>query len=77
VREVCAGVGAALREFNGETDHVQLWRTTPPSLALSVLATSCGGAPLTVIKQYIEHQNRPTKPARDASRQAGSASSRP
>lgn len=94
MREVCTGVGAELREFNGETDHVHLLVHYPPSLALSVLvnrlkgvssrrlrqkypshvhkylwgkhfwspsyfAASCGGAPLTVIKQYIEQQNRP------------------
>ena len=25
----------------------------------SYFAASCGGAPLTIIKQYIEQQNRP------------------
>ena len=25
----------------------------------SYFAVSCGGAPLTIIKQYIEQQNRP------------------
>jgi putative transposase len=94
MREVCTGVGAALREFDGETDHAHLPVHYPPSLALSMLATRlkgvsarrlrqqypvhiqkylwgkhfwspsyfaayCGGAPLTVTKQYIEHQNRP------------------
>ena len=94
MRQVCAGVGAELREFNGETDHVNLLVHYPPSLALSVLvnrlkgvssrrlrqqyladvrkylrgrhfwspfyfAASCGGAPLIVIKQYIDQQNRP------------------
>jgi putative transposase len=94
MRHVCAGVGAELREFNGETDHVHLLVHYPPSVALSVLvnrlkgvssrrlrqqyprhvrkylwgkhfwspsyfAASCGGAPLSIIKQYIEQQNRP------------------
>jgi putative transposase len=94
MREVCTGVGAALREFNGETDHVHLPVYYPPSLGLSILATRlkgvsarrlrqqypvhiqkylwgkhfwspsyfaayCDGAPLTVTKQYIEHQNCP------------------
>ena len=94
MREICAGVGAELREFNGQTDHVHLLVHYPPSLALSVLvnrlkgvssrrlrqqypahirkylwgkhfwspsyfAASCGGAPLAIVKQYIEQQNRP------------------
>ena len=94
MREICAGVGAELREFNGDTDHVHLPVHYPPSLAPSVLvnrlkgissrqlrqqypvhirkylwsnhfwspsyfAASCGGAPLSIIKQYIEQQNRP------------------
>ena len=94
MRDICAGVGAELREFNGETDHVHLLVHYPPSLALSVLvnrlkgvssrrllqqypahvrkylwgkhfwspsyfAASCGGASLSIIKQYIEQQNRP------------------
>lgn len=87
-------MGAQLREFNGETDHVHLLVHHPPSLARCVLgnrlngvssrrlgqqypshvrkylwgkafwspsyfSASCGGAPLTVIKQYIEQHNRP------------------
>jgi putative transposase len=28
----------------------------------SYFAASCGGAPLTIIKQYIEQQNRPDRP---------------
>jgi putative transposase len=94
MREVCAGVVDELREFNGETDHVDVLIHYPPSLALSVLVNrlkgvssrrlrqpypahvrkyllgkhfwspsyftaSCGGTPLTVIRKYIEQQNRP------------------
>jgi putative transposase len=94
MHEVCTGVGAEPREFNGETDHVHLLVHYPPSIALSALvdrlkgassrrlrqqypadvrkylwgkhfwspsyfAASCGGAPLTIIKQYIDQQNRP------------------
>ncbi|WP_030480565.1 IS200/IS605 family transposase [Lentzea albidocapillata] len=90
MRDVCAGLGAQLREFNGETDHVHY----PPSLALSTLvnslkgvssrrlrqefpahirrylwaqhfwspsffAGSCAGAPLSLIKEYIDQQKRP------------------
>jgi hypothetical protein len=39
IREVCAGVGAELREFNGETDHVHLLVHYPPSLAPSMWLT--------------------------------------
>jgi len=90
----CASLGAQLREFNGEADHVHLLVHYPPSLAISTMvnrlkgvssrrlrqqhprqvqkclwgqhfwspsyfAASCGGAPLSIIKQYIEQQNRP------------------
>jgi putative transposase len=94
MHEVCTGVGAELRAFNGETDHVHLLVHYPSSIAVSVLvnrpkgvssrrlpqqypadvrkclwgkhfwspayfAATCGGAPLTIIKQYIDQQNRP------------------
>ena len=94
MREVCTGMGAQLREFNGEEDHVHLLVHYPPKLAISTLvnslkgvsahylrkeftsrinraithghlwspsyfAGSCGGAPLAVVKQYIENQKRP------------------
>ncbi|WP_405145217.1 IS200/IS605 family transposase [Sphaerisporangium sp. NBC_01403] len=45
------------KEFIGQanraTMHGHFWSP-------SYLAASCGGAPLTTIKQYIEHQRRPT-----------------
>jgi REP-associated tyrosine transposase len=98
MHEVCTGVGAELREFNGETNHVHLPLHYPPSLALSVLVNrlngissrrlrqrypshvrkhlwgkhfwspsyfvaSCGGAPLTIIKQYIDSRTAPTNTA--------------
>ncbi|MEV8405191.1 IS200/IS605 family transposase [Streptomyces niveus] len=65
MREVCVGFETELREFNGERDHVHLLVHYPPKIALSKLiprsyfAGSCGGAPLTVIRQYIEGQQRP------------------
>jgi putative transposase len=94
MRDVCAGFGTELREFNGETDHVHLLVHYPPNVALSRLvnslkgvsarrlrqefpdhirrylwgqhfwspsyfAGSCGGAPLSIIKEYIEQQKRP------------------
>jgi putative transposase len=86
-------MGADLREFNGEPDHVHLLVRYPPGLPVSTLvnhleavsahylrkeftdrvsrhfidghlwppsyfAASCGGAPLDIIKQYIERQKR-------------------
>nr|WP_083420554.1 IS200/IS605 family transposase [Mycolicibacterium llatzerense] len=92
--DVCTNVGAELREFNGETDHVHLLVHYPPNISISALvnrlkgvssrrlrqrypthvrkylwgnhfwspsyfAASCGGAPLSIIKQYIEQQDRP------------------
>lgn len=94
MRDVAGGLGADLREFNGEEDHVHLLVHYPPKLAISTLvnslkgvsahyirkeftgrinraimhghlwspsyfAASCGGAPLAVIKEYIEDQKRP------------------
>jgi putative transposase len=94
MRGLCAEMGAELREFNGETDHVHLLVHYPPRLPVSTLvnrlkgvsahylrkeftgrvnrhlmhghlwspsyfAASCGGAPLEIIKQYIEQQKRP------------------
>ena len=94
MRGVAGGLGAELREFNGEEDHIHLLVHYPPKLAISTLvnslkgvsahyirkeftgrinraimhghlwspsyfAASCGGAPLSVIKEYIENQKRP------------------
>jgi len=93
MREVCEGMGAELREFNGEDNHVHLLVCYPPRLAISVLvnrlkgvsahylrkeftgrisrhimhghlwspsyfAGSCG-APLSIIRDYIDQQIRP------------------
>jgi putative transposase len=94
MRKVCVDFGAALREFNGEDDHVHLLVEYPPKVAISALvnslkgvsarrlrseftgrvnrhimhghfwspsyfAASCGGAPPSIIRQYIEQQRRP------------------
>lgn len=89
-RQVCAEFGAELEECNGESDHVHLLVSYPPSVQLTRLinslkavssrrmrrqfadlvaayskpvlwsrayfVSSCGGAPLSVIKEYIENQ---------------------
>jgi putative transposase len=94
MRNVCAGFGTELREFNGADDHVHLLIFYPPKVAVSVLvnslkgvsarmlrceftgrvnrasmrghfwspsylAASCGGAPLSIIRHYIQQQQRP------------------
>ena len=94
--DVCKDFEAELVEFDGEDDHVHLFVTYPPKIALSSLvnslkgvssrlirkgnypvlkrklwggslwspsyfAGSCGGAPLAVLKQYIENQRNPIK----------------
>ena len=91
MRKVYGDVGAELREFNGEEDHVRLLGQYPPKVAVSALvnslrgvsartlrsaftgrvnrhirhghfwspshfAASCGGAPLSIIRPYIEQQ---------------------
>ena len=94
---VCADFEVALKEFNGESDHVHLLINYPPKVRLSELvnslegvssrrlkqdfpaiksfwsvrksrgvlwspsyfAGSVGGAPLSVLEQYIEQQARP------------------
>jgi putative transposase len=46
-RDVCAGLGAELREFNGETDHVR----DPPSLPLSTPVNSLKGVSSRRLRQ--------------------------
>ncbi|MGW6483080.1 IS200/IS605 family transposase [Streptomyces sp. NPDC055059] len=70
MREACTDFEAELKQFNGEEN--QLLEPYPPKVQLSKLvnsrkasppgsyfAGSCGGAPLTVVRQYIENQKRP------------------
>jgi putative transposase len=56
--EVCEDVEAQLVEFNGETDHVHLLVNYP-----SYVAGSVGGAPLNVLRQYIDNQQPPVEAA--------------
>ena len=53
---VCADFEAELVEFDGEDDHVHLLVNYPPKVAV---AGSCGGAPIEVVRQYIEQQQTP------------------
>jgi putative transposase len=45
------------KEFTGRVNHVHM---KGPFWSPSYFAASCGGAPLTIIKTYIEQQRRPT-----------------
>nr|WP_284202838.1 IS200/IS605 family transposase [Psychromonas marina] len=47
--EQCAKWGVELLEFSGESDHVHLMLDLHPSVA-----------PLEVLKEYINNQDRPT-----------------
>jgi putative transposase len=51
MREVCTGVGAALREFDGETDDAHLHVHYPPSPALSMPATRLKGVSARRLRQ--------------------------
>ncbi|WP_442819310.1 IS200/IS605 family transposase [Streptomyces sp. NBC_01236] len=71
MRSVCAGFACELVEFNGEDNHAHLLVDFPPKIAATRLVNSLkcwsgpyfagtvGGAPLAVVKRYIEQQNRP------------------
>ena len=43
MRKACGDVGAELREFNGEDDHVHLLVEYPPKVAVSALVNSFKG----------------------------------
>ena len=45
------------KEFTGSVNHAIM---NGPFWSPSYLAASCGGAPLSIIKAYIEQQRRPT-----------------
>jgi putative transposase len=51
MRDVCAGMGAELREFNGEDDHVHLLVHYPPKLAISTLVNSLKGVSARYLRQ--------------------------
>ena len=57
---VCGDFGCKLVETNGEKDHVHLLikplpHTTPSRLVNSLKGvSSCGGAPLDIVENYIE-----------------------
>ncbi len=56
MREICAGGGAELREFNGQTDHVHLLVHYPPSLPISLLVNRLKGVSSRRLRQqYPAH----------------------
>jgi len=60
--KVCANFEAQLIEMDGEDDQVHLiekryWKGVLWSP--SYFASSCGGAPISIVRQYIEQQQTP------------------
>lgn len=51
MRRVCESFGAELEEFNGETDHVHLLVTQPPTVAISSLVNSLKGVSSRMIQK--------------------------
>jgi putative transposase len=58
MRHVRAAVGAKLREFNGQTDHVHLLVHHPPSVALSVLLNRLNGVSSRRLRQHYRTHGR-------------------
>jgi len=73
MRSVCADFACEPVAFNGKDNHVHLLVNFPPKVAVTKLVNShkgissrgsyfagtLGGAPLSVVKQYIPQQTRP------------------
>ncbi|EHN74013.1 transposase IS200-family protein [Streptomyces coelicoflavus ZG0656] len=59
MREVCEDFEAELNQFDGEEDHVRRHLWGGHFWSGPYFAGSCGGAPPTVVRQYIENQQRP------------------
>lgn len=56
MRDVCEVMGAQLREFNGEDDHVHLLVHYPPKLAVSTLVNRLKGTSAHYLrKQFPTH----------------------
>ena len=49
--DVCTDVGAELREFNGETDHVRLLVHYPPNISISTLVNRLKGVSSRRLRQ--------------------------
>jgi REP element-mobilizing transposase RayT len=57
MREVCARLGAELREFNGQDDHVHLLVPYPPGLALFVLVNRLTGVSSRRLRRQYPSQD--------------------
>ncbi|WP_346533214.1 IS200/IS605 family transposase [Micromonospora sp. DPT] len=61
MRQVCADLGAELREFNGEDDHVHLLVHYPPKLPISTLVNRLKGVSAHYLrKEFTGRINRHT-----------------
>ncbi|MFF0371430.1 IS200/IS605 family transposase [Micromonospora sp. NPDC005087] len=59
MRQVCADLGAELREFNGEDDHVHLLVHHPPKLPISTLVNRLKGVSAHYLrKEFTGRINR-------------------
>ncbi|WP_328423507.1 IS200/IS605 family transposase [Micromonospora sp. NBC_00389] len=59
MRQVCADLGAELREFNGEDDHVHLLVHYPPKLPISTLVNRLKGVSAHYLrKEFTDRINR-------------------
>ncbi|WP_084957314.1 IS200/IS605 family transposase [Thermoactinospora rubra] len=59
MRDVCARMGAELREFNGEDDHVHLLVHYPPKLPISTLVNRLKGVSAHYLrKEFTGRINR-------------------
>lgn len=59
--DVCTGMDAELREFNGEDDHVHLLVRYPPKLAISTLVNSLKGVSAHYLrKEFTGRVNQAT-----------------
>lgn len=56
MRDVCEGLGAELREFNGEEDHVHLLVYYPPKLPISTLVNRLKGVSTHYLRKEFTGQ---------------------
>jgi putative transposase len=59
MRDVCAGPGAELREFNGEDDHVRLLVRYPPKLPVSTLVNRLKGVSAHYLREEFTSRVNP------------------
>jgi putative transposase len=63
MRKACGDLGAELREFNGEDDHVHLLAGYPPEVAVAGLVNSLKGVPARRLRtEFTGRVNRHIMP---------------